>query len=238
MHRAFARREQARLYKKRRYQKKKLSKMLRRSWRPSRIPTVCPPSTYVKLPLIYRFKIDAGANDTPDTQLIKANSCYDPLGADAKFQPLGLSTYFALYNEAVVHKATIHVEFLAAGNTVAQSSAHITLACRDDTTLITDVQTLLTPRNFQKTKMLPINPAGTRTLSLTVPMKKFFGTKELDDQYQFTNSADANEGAHFHISCVGMENTATDPDAVYCLAKVYYYIKFTEPKDLATTEHA
>lgn len=214
-------------------------RFFRKKWRPARsIPTIMPKNFICKLPLTYRFVLNPTVADTPVTQIVRANSCRDPLSSDSNVQPLGFAEMMKFYNHGICFKSSIRVELQSNNAAGSTGSYHVVLALRDDATPITFIQQLLNAKRYQQTAMLPSNYNGTKVLKASVDMKQFFGLKSLeDDQFEFTSATDSTEQAHWHISAISNEGI-TPTGSIYGQFQIWYYCKFFEPVDLSASAHA
>lgn len=219
------------------YNVRRSKRLFKKRYRPSRLPLCFPKSYTVRLPLVFRLKVDPAASaNSVTTTIWKANGLYDIRSGDDNIQPLCFDHYTNIYNEWVVLASSTKVEMVSEGTTAANSVFHVALSIKDDATEVTDVQSVLNPKSYHKTIMLPNSYNGMRTLKMGANMKKFFGVKNLGPDYGGNASSDPTEQCHYHLSVVG--TASATPGDVYALVTTYYTVRFSEPKDIAATTHS
>lgn len=190
-------------------------------------------SQFVVLPFVHRFTLDASIAATA-TEIIRGNSCYDPLSSVGTRQPLGFDQWMSFYNHFCVYKTTIELEAINTGES-ASAACNLTVAIRDDATTITDISEII-DANRSVTKMVPVSGGGGPVkIRYGYNWSKFFGmpvTKDHD--YRGTKAADCAEQAHIHITQSGL-TSGTDCGLLYVTARVKYYCKLTEMADLTAS---
>lgn len=163
----------------------------------------------------------------------RGNSVFDPEVALGGHQPLGFDQVAAVYNEYLVHAATITVKFAnlsavpaVVGITAAEGSAALGLALEHYEEL-----------PLTKYKLLGgVNGAGTTTLRLHIRTKQIGGQEEKEalmaDNFDAATTADP--AAQWGFRVWGFDASGAANVNMHVNVKLTYYVEFYKPNyDLA-----
>ncbi len=168
-----------------------------------------------------------------------ANSLYDPDQSGTGHQPSGFDTLSAMYSRYLVKKATIDCSFFLQGTTTSVPLA-IGINLYDGSSPYgsgaiamleqSNGAHLITCKNDSNGVAIP-------RLRLTFDAKRWFGLSNLDDNREtigaLTN-ANPTRRAYFQV-WTGPTDESTDLDAVYCVARITYYVQFHGPLQVGTS---
>jgi len=168
-----------------------------------------------------------------------ANGMYDPNQTGTGHQPMGFDQMMLFYEQFIVVRAKILVQFLNTG----QSPAFVGVYLSPDSVASTDVNKAV-ENGLIKIKLIDDVAASGGTgekscrMELDVDVAKYFGRKSeqdcLDDSTLTGNStADPSEGVYFALTSWGFPqgNSTT----VYAAVTIAYDAWFTEPRKVASS---
>lgn len=227
----YARRTKKKTYKRKARRTRKRAPV----FRPQRIiPVGFPKTTCVKLRYVDSTAVDAGL-DAVGYVTFRANSCFDPDFTGVGHQPMGFDQWATFYNHYVVVGSRITANFATRGTATALGFGVRGINLHADTTMATDLPTILEQGLTKKTLQSTHNNAQmVRSVSRNFSAKKFFNvTNVLDNIGRIGASIAANpsEQAYFHVFS-GNADPLVDPTSVLIMVTIEYIVVFSEPKEL------
>lgn len=216
----------------RKKQKKRSRRLVLRS--PSYVPSGLPTQRITKL----RYCESISRTTTSgvmDRYMYRANGAYDPNLTGTGHQPFGYDQWAALFNHYTVIGSKITVRTIATVNSTGVP-LHTGIYLADGTstpyTIYTQFQEA--KKGSYRTMLGSIGEKAYRNTS-TFSARSFFGVKNVMDNQNLRAlvTTDPSEEAYFHIwlQCADLAGTATVRHDV----TIDYIIKFTEPKDIASS---
>lgn len=165
-----------------------------------------------------------------------ANGLYDPNITGTGHQPMYFDTYSAIYDQYVVlgSKITIH----AAPSTAAAGTA-VYFGCllEDDNSSLATKTTnyMMEQKNNRYKTVNSVNYSnlGTSTLVKKFSAKKYYGVKDVKDNYDDIGSrvtSNPNDAAFFRVWC-GPASTTIDPAQYQFNITIDYIVLFSELKE-------
>lgn len=166
---------------------------------------------------------------TPTANFFRANGPFDPDEGIGGGQPMGWDNMQALYNHHVVLGAKITVRFNCTTNDYICCGIFL-----DDNASIayTSYEGLIEAKKGPWTTFAGL-ANGSRMLTNTFSAKKYFNTKNPEDNTSIqaaTNAAPSNQ-AHFGVWTQAVDRASAL--TIECVITLDYIVKFMEPKDIA-----
>jgi len=168
-----------------------------------------------------------------------ANSLFDPNVSGTGHQPIGFDQMMLLYEQFIVVKAKIYIEFVNTGASPAKVGVYLS----PDAVATSDF-TKSVENGLIKTKVVDCvaSSGGTgnkiTSMEMDFSTPRYFGRKSeqdcLDDPTLLGNNAgDPTEGAYFCVSMWGFPTGSSS--TVYYSVTIAYDAWFTEPRKLASS---
>lgn len=205
------------------------------TWNPTykihRIPQlIVPDGLIVNLPFSYRDVINPAASGVGTITCI-ANDVYNPVATGE--QAHGFDQWMSFYNHFVVLKSSI--KFTAVSDSAATSTGagYVTVALRDDATLITDADDVINAPKSRTKLMTATGAGGTATIKYGYKMNDFFKSDVTqDDSFEGTTAASPSEKAYYHCSLSAL-GAGADIASTYIKIDCVYTLLLRERKDLS-----
>lgn len=207
-------------------------------------PSGMPMVRTARMRVVHRFSMEISNALTAFTVI--ANGPQAPIGAALtgtsvidEHQPMGFDQWQQLYNHYIVKGARCRVEFNGpptSDDPVLASSVGIYLS--DNA-----APSYTRPTTYREAKKGQVRSVQTRSRTPTIVTgyyspRKFFGIKDIKDNYQLGASVDAipgqaNQAIWVIWGCAEDREIPTEAYTTYGNVTVDYIIEFREPKDLA-----
>lgn len=191
-----------------------------------------PKRKLIKFRYAQEFTLAAAAGSTT-SQIMRANSLYDPDYSGTGHQPLGYDQWSVFYDHYVVIGCKIKVTFDAS----AESGNSLPLSCGlvldDNASLSTASTSALTEANNSKTKHFNSLDRTITSITAAVAPHKFLGrSKPLSDpELKAAFNANPVEQCYWVIWMTN-EDPATAATYVKCYVDMEYTAVLIEPKDI------
>lgn len=155
----------------------------------------------------------------------KANDMYDPYDTGGGHQPRGFDQIMTMYD---------HFQVIGSKITVQMNESSTTLRwgiLLSDTGVGPVIQTDALEYPSANSVHGSTKVYEPTTLSLAYSQKKFFGHRDLEEQFEGRSSGSPSELAYFNI--YAMSSSSSDPAGVYFTVTIDYIAILTEPHNPA-----
>jgi len=176
----------------------------------------------------------AGIAGTPNSFIIRANSCFDPDFTGVGHQPMGFDQWANFYNHVTVLKSTIKIIFISA-SAGSDGQQIVSVKVMDDSAA--DATPLTTVLEHNKIKFAVTGSmygnGGKTVLKSSYNAAQFFDCDVRDrEDLKAVFTANPAEQAYYHVTrqCA---SAAVAPAVLSCIIQVKYTVLLTERKILA-----
>jgi len=186
-------------------------------------------STIVTLKFCDTLSFNPTTAGVIESQLIRANDCYDPLYATGGHQPMGFDQWMEFYNHFQVLSSHITAYFAVLSSDSTRNDVFGGIYLDDDATTITSMNEIMEQSN-SSWKPVPVSGNGiARKLSKRFNSKTFFKGWKSPDSLRGNSGASPSEQAFFHVWACG---AASDCPAITVQIVTMYRIILTEPRSI------
>ena len=176
--------------------------------------------------------LNPGVGGTCAVHIFRANSMYDPDYTGTGHQPLGFDEMSTIYNKHKVTRAKITVTFQPSTNQYVGTVVGVAISRGNGG--LSDAREYIENGSCVWKYMDAATTANgavhSKTVSLGVDIKKFFGKSSLDDDFIGSSSDNPARVLYFHVFCGNLNSQ--DEGIVYFNAKIEFQATWTDPYDL------
>lgn len=163
----------------------------------------------------------------------RANSIFDPDETGAGHQPYTSDQWAQFYNHYQVLGSKIKVSATVQDNLTEPAMMGVYLS--DDTTIPLDWETLRESGRGDQVIIPKYLTSNIKLLTTKFSSKGFFGDKHGTSETMASVLANPTEMAYYNIYLQSVDQISTITNNVICQITIDYIVKYSEPKDLASS---